>query len=217
MSVAGSIHREVPVKPVCPNDPTGRSSPRLEEYDESMSQPRPAHVGIVADRGARHLLDRQRREHARAVVGAAGEQHAAEDRKIRGRAEETRVAGHATHAARRRIVNHAPKHLRLRSLAGPCEGQTALRRRDAGPQARGGQEHRVPHAERIEDLLLRELVERLAAHSSNDVAEQEEVDVAVHEPLTGRRRRNLFDGERNRGVRPGPGFAEIQSGRRPDM
>ena len=39
--VAGSIHSDVPVKPVWPNDPTGSSSPRFEEYAESMSQPRP--------------------------------------------------------------------------------------------------------------------------------------------------------------------------------
>ena len=39
--VAGSIHSEVPVKPVWPKDPSGRSSPRLAAKDESMSQPRP--------------------------------------------------------------------------------------------------------------------------------------------------------------------------------
>ena len=212
MPVAGSIQSDVPVKPVCPNDPTGSSSPRLDEYDESMSQPSPRTFGIVADRRARHLRDRQRREDARAVVGAAGEQHPAEDRQIGGRAEETGVAGHAAHPPRRRIVDDAAQHLRLRSLAGPCEGQAALGRRDARPQARGRQEHRVLHAERIEDLLLRELVERLAAHAPNDVAEQEEVDVAVDEPLAGRRRRHFLDGERDRGVRPGPGVAEIEVG-----
>ena len=31
----------VPVKPVCPNDPIGNRSPRLVEYDVSMSHPRP--------------------------------------------------------------------------------------------------------------------------------------------------------------------------------
>ena len=40
MPVAGSIHTEVPVKPVWPNDPIGSSSPRLPEKDESKSQPR---------------------------------------------------------------------------------------------------------------------------------------------------------------------------------
>ena len=39
--VVGSIHNDVPVKPVWPNDPTGRSSPRFDEYAESMSHPRP--------------------------------------------------------------------------------------------------------------------------------------------------------------------------------
>ncbi len=39
--VAGSIHSDVPVKPVCPNEPSGRSSPRFDEYDESRSHPRP--------------------------------------------------------------------------------------------------------------------------------------------------------------------------------
>src|ERR1022692_1812130 len=39
--VVGSIHNEVPVNPVCPNDPTGNRSPRLLENGESMSQPKP--------------------------------------------------------------------------------------------------------------------------------------------------------------------------------
>src|SRR5215472_13988168 len=39
--VYGSTHIEVPVKPVWPNDPTGKSAPRFEENEESMSQPSP--------------------------------------------------------------------------------------------------------------------------------------------------------------------------------
>src|SRR5271157_5799940 len=39
--VVGSIHNEVPVNPVCPNEPTGNRSPRLEENGESMSHPNP--------------------------------------------------------------------------------------------------------------------------------------------------------------------------------
>src|ERR1700674_857042 len=39
--VVGSIHNEVPVNPVCPNDPTGNRSPRLLENGESISQPNP--------------------------------------------------------------------------------------------------------------------------------------------------------------------------------
>jgi hypothetical protein len=46
--VAGSIHIDVPVKPVWPNDPSGRNSPRLDEYDESRSQPSPRTFGSPA-------------------------------------------------------------------------------------------------------------------------------------------------------------------------
>src|SRR5690348_17384573 len=39
--VYGSIQMDVPVNPVWPNDPIGKSSPRLDEKAESMSHPRP--------------------------------------------------------------------------------------------------------------------------------------------------------------------------------
>src|SRR5262249_48490184 len=39
--VKGSTHIDVPVYPVCPNEPTGSRAPRFEENGESMSQPRP--------------------------------------------------------------------------------------------------------------------------------------------------------------------------------
>ena len=43
----GSIHSEVPVNPVCPNDPTGSKLPRLVESGESMSHPKPRSVSAV--------------------------------------------------------------------------------------------------------------------------------------------------------------------------
>ena len=46
--VVGSIQIDVPVNPVCPKEPTGRSSPRLEENGESMSQPKPRIAGRLA-------------------------------------------------------------------------------------------------------------------------------------------------------------------------
>ena len=39
--VDGSIQIDVPVKPVCPKEPIGSSSPRFDENAESMSHPRP--------------------------------------------------------------------------------------------------------------------------------------------------------------------------------
>jgi hypothetical protein len=41
VSLAGSIQSEVPVKPVWPNEPAGKRSPRLVEKDVCKSQPRP--------------------------------------------------------------------------------------------------------------------------------------------------------------------------------
>src|SRR5262249_61721688 len=41
VSLDGSIHILVPVKPVWPNDPTGKRSPRLLEYEVLMSHPIP--------------------------------------------------------------------------------------------------------------------------------------------------------------------------------
>src|SRR5271156_5588886 len=45
VSLAGSIQIDVPVKPVWPNEPSGKTSPRGEEYCESISQPRPRRAG----------------------------------------------------------------------------------------------------------------------------------------------------------------------------
>ena len=51
--VAGSIQIDVPVKPVCPNDPSGMSSPRFTEKLESMSHPKPrtfaSPAGVAGD------------------------------------------------------------------------------------------------------------------------------------------------------------------------
>src|SRR5580700_9780770 len=48
VSVVGSTHIDVPVHPVCPNDPTGNRSPRFDENGESMSHPNPRKIGAVA-------------------------------------------------------------------------------------------------------------------------------------------------------------------------
>src|SRR4029077_20865153 len=45
--VVGSIHIDVPVHPVCPNDPTGNRSPRFDENGESISHPNPRSTGAA--------------------------------------------------------------------------------------------------------------------------------------------------------------------------
>ena len=48
VSVNGSIHMDVPVKPVWPKEPTGNRSPRLPENCESISHPSPRRIGWSA-------------------------------------------------------------------------------------------------------------------------------------------------------------------------
>ena len=47
---------EVPVKPVCPNDPTGSSSPRFDENAVSMSQPSPRSAVMPSGVAGRVIL-----------------------------------------------------------------------------------------------------------------------------------------------------------------
>ena len=70
-------------------------------------------------------------------------------------------------------------------------------------------ERRVFHAQRLEDPLTRELIERLAAHAADDVAEQEEIDVAVDEPFTGCRSGHFFDSQGNGGLGALPRVGQI--------
>ena len=215
MPVAGSIHSDVPVKPVCPNEPTGSSSPRFDENDESMSQPRPRTFGSPPSVGRRHLLDRERREHARAVIGAAAEQHAAEDRQIGRRAEQPGVPGDAAHAAGGRIVHDAAQHLPLAAFARPRQRRQlsvgAMRGRSAG----GGRNivSFIPSGSKIS--CLANWSSGMPAHAPDDVAEQKEVDVAVDEALRRAGGRHLLDRQRNRRVGSGPGLGEIDVGPQP--
>ena len=109
------------------------------------------------------------------------EQHAAEDRQVGGRAEQP--AWPATPPIRRAVGSCTmPRSI---VISGPSHGQPygvqlsvgAI----AGAGAAAGSEHRVLHPERLEDLLASRTVERHAADAADDVAEQEEVDVAVDE------------------------------------
>ncbi len=200
--VAGSIQSDVPVNPVWPNDPSGSNSPRLAEYDESMSQPRPRTFGFARRR--------RRRRHARrpssgestrvGADGAAAEQHAAEDREVGGRAEEPRVPGDAAHAPRRRIVHDAAQQRRPAAVGA-----------DAWPIERAAAAlnivSRMPSG--VKHALLHELVERLLADPLDDLGQQEVVDVAVDEPPARRRRQDLFGREPDGRVVAVPRVAQI--------
>ena len=178
-----------------------------------MSQPRPrTSRHRRRRRRRRHPRHRRRRQHAHAVERAAAEQHAAEARQVAGRAEQPGMPGHAAHPPRGRIVHHAAQRRRpTRPLARPRpSGVAALGRRDPRPQRRGRQEPRVAHPERREDCVASCTRPASAPLTrADDLAEQEEVDVAVDEALAGRGGRHLvarqFDGR----VVAGPRLGEV--------
>ena len=138
----------------------------------------------------------------------AAEQHAAETREVGGGAEQTRVAGDAVHPARGRIVDdRRAGTARSRRLA--THGHASGRQRSVGAiRGRSDSGGRnvvsfMPSGSKICGFGI--LVEPLAADAADDVAEQEEVDVAVDEPLAWRRGRHFLDGAPNRLV----GAAEL--------
>ena len=102
------------------------------------------------------------------------------------------MAGDAAHPARRRIVHDAAEERRIGFVARPRQRLAALGRRDARPERLGRQKHRLLHPERLEDVPRRVPIDPLAAHALDDVAQEEEVDVAVDEPLAGPRQRDFF-------------------------
>ncbi len=161
-----------------------------------------AHGGHPCGSGRRdHLLDRRRRQDARAAERATVDQRAGKAREISRRAEEAGVTGDAAHAACRRVVHDSAQQRRLGRVArrarhpfaslGRCNSRE-LRRRRVEPG--------LCHTQRLEDFAPRVLVERLTAHARNDMPEEEEVDVAVDETLTGRRRRHFVHREGERRV-----------------
>lgn len=153
-------------------------------------------------RGRRgHPRDRGGRQNPRAAKTAAAEQHPAEPRQVGRRAEQTGMPRHPVHPSRRRVVDDAAKERNLGGAARPAERRAPFSRRDPRSPGFRWEKRRVLHAKRIEHLRLRVAVEPLAAHAADDVAKQEEVDVAVHELLAGRGRRHFFDGAADRFVR----------------
>ena len=172
-----------------------------------------AHVPFVARRrGRRHLGDGERREDTRTPVAAAAEQHPAEDGQIRSRCEQPGVPGDTIHAARRGVVDDPAEHRHVGTLAGPAVGCAPLRGRDARLQRGWRIEHRLGHPERREDVFVREPVERLPADSLDDLAEQEEIDVAVDESRARRGGRNLLHRELDGGVAADPLIGEVHIG-----
>src|SRR5262249_19771466 len=66
-------------------------------------------------------------------------------------------------------------------------------RRNSHLQSRDRIEASVAHTEWSENILLGKLIESHSTHAMNDLAEGDEVDVAVHESSAGRCAQRFFD------------------------
>ena len=156
------------MNPVWPNEPIGSSSPRFAEKLESMSQPSAAHVASSAAGTGVVIFATVSGDSTRvAAIAAAVEQHPAEDREVGGRAEQPGVPGDAAHPPRGRIVDDAAQHRHARARRTASRTACSSRSARSAPRSVGRRvEHRVVHPERLEDPLLRELVERLAADAA---------------------------------------------------
>ena len=160
-----------------------------------------------------HPGDGQRRQDLRAGQPPVGEQHAREPRQVARGRKQPGVPGDAAHAARRRVVNHATERRLFRIVAGPRRHRGApLGGRDSRPPRGRRIEAGVVHAERLEDFTHEKLVERRAARAMHDLAQQEEVDVAVDEALAGRGGRHFLAGQLDGGVVPLPRIGKVHVG-----
>ena len=128
----GSIQIDVPVNPVCPNEPIGKSSPRLDENDVSISQPRPRTLGMPAGVAGVVIFatvagDRTGMLPRRPL----SDEHPREARQIACRAEQPGMTSDAAHPPRRGIVNDPTERRRSRRIAWPRGHHVAaLRRRN---------------------------------------------------------------------------------------
>ena len=197
---AGSIQSDVPVKPVWPNEPSGRNSPRFDEYDESTSQPRPRMLASPAGEAGAVMRSTASGESTRAVP-TAPPSSSMRQKIARSLAVLKRPACPATPPMRRAVGSCTTP----RSVAG-CVG--AMR-----PwSARGGLNvvSRMPSGwktrSRTNDVELH------LRDALDDFAEHEVVDVAVDESPAGRGERNLFGAEPDRRVVALPGIGEVDVG-----
>ncbi len=217
MRDAGSIQIDVPVNPVWPNEPTGKNSPRFDEYAESMSQPSPrtfgSPVGVAGD-VMRAIVSG---DNARTTDCAAAKHHPRE-LHVRSAAVLNTPACPATPPIRRAVGSWTTP----RSIVhpGPRAWPSVWRHGSVGAmrghQRRRRQKRRLAHVERrrISDRERNRASGRLLTRA-DDLAEQKEVDVAVDEPAARRIGQHFLAGQSNRFVVAFPVRPRSRSGRKP--
>jgi hypothetical protein len=140
------------------------------------------------------------RDRGRIQDALVAQQRLGETGQVVGRAEQSGMACDAAHASGGRVVHDAPQ-LRARQ---------ALGRRDAWNQSGRRSKARVEHAQRRQDALPDVAVQRHSRHTLHELAQHDEVDVAVERPRAG-----LCHGgvcaDAPQGLRaPGPCLAQVE-------
>ncbi len=130
------------------------------------------------------------------------EDHRGEARQVRGGGKHAGVAGDAAHVASGRIVHDAAQQPAVDDF-GRRDPRRPFRRRIEGG---------VLHAERQEDLLARELIQRASGDDADNLAQQDEVDVGVYEALAGLGHRLVDERLPDAGFIARPGGLEIEVG-----
>jgi hypothetical protein len=151
----------------------GREPDRVGRIDVPAQAAQGGTAGRTLRR--RHRRDRSGLQH----VLAACQHHLGEPGEVFGRGECAGMACHPAHAIGDGILHLAPAQLAALDVGG----------RDAIPERGRGQERRVAHAERLEDVLGRVHVQRLARDATDQLAQHDEVDIAVDEARAWRRHR----------------------------
>jgi len=116
------------------------------------------------------------------IVGAAPQQHLREARRVAGGGEEPGVRRHTAEREGVLVVHLAAQH-----AAAP---RVVLGRRDARELVRPRGQRTIEgvlHAERREDAAAHESVERLTGHPLQDLAQQDDAEIAVFLGAAGRR------------------------------
>ena len=118
-----------------------------------------------------HGRDRPGTENTFALNLAAIDEHLGQQGQVVGRGKDAGMTGHPAHAIRGGVGHHAPAQPAPLVVGGG----------DAGFQGRRRQKRRVLHAQGLEDLTFAENVQRHVRDPVHDLAQRDEIDVAVIE------------------------------------
>ncbi len=133
------------------------------------------------------------REDAMVGVDAAVQDHLRENRDVAGGGKKSSVAGDAAHGPGVFVVHFALQQ----ALA---EIDVVFGGSNRGPQLARRIELRIVHAERRENVLLGEFVERDSGEALNDFAEQDETEVGIFHLRAGLVNERLGQHARENGV-----------------